>query len=283
MISYEEAKAAYLSGESLSSIKSRTGFNRRKLAKLLKRENIEIVLNNQQFTYNETFFDVIDTEEKAYWLGFLFADGYVSISPKHIVELCLAESDRTHVEKFRDIMCREKPVAYKESKQNGKVFGAYRFSIINKYMVNKLVMLGCTPRKSLSLRMPEIGKDVKRHFIRGYFDGDGSLGLYGCKASAGICCGSKEFLLELQNILSEEVLNFTQVKVLNSRRTPNVYSFTKGGKDSVIVWLDYMYEGSTVHLNRKYEKYLSIKSHFAVPSEMEEIINGELSVKAVKP
>lgn len=37
------------------------------------------VEKNKKYTCDSTFFNVIDTEEKAYWLGFLMADGFITI------------------------------------------------------------------------------------------------------------------------------------------------------------------------------------------------------------
>lgn len=105
-ITYDEAKKLYLSGLSLAKIAKSHKIDRHKLSDLLKKDGINIQVNNKIYFYNDQFFKRIDTEEKAYWLGFLYADGYIANSGKrHIVELCLCEQDLTHVQKFQNLMC----------------------------------------------------------------------------------------------------------------------------------------------------------------------------------
>ena len=76
---YEEAKDLFLEGHSLSAVERITGYNRKWLSQLLKAEGYDVKRNNQKYNYNETAFEQIDDEEKAYWLGFLYADGCVTI------------------------------------------------------------------------------------------------------------------------------------------------------------------------------------------------------------
>ena len=95
----------YNNGYSLTEISKIVGNSRQCIAKHLKLRGIEVVNRQNLHRINETIFDVIDTEEKAYWLGFLYADGYVSNHDKNknrnVIELTLALNDFSHIKKFR--------------------------------------------------------------------------------------------------------------------------------------------------------------------------------------
>ena len=114
-------------------------------------------------------FETIDTEEKAYWLGFLYADGSVS-SKEHKIELGLAEQDLKQIEKFRDFIGIMNKISYRSTTKS------YRYSFRSESCKEDLIKQGCVPKKSLILNFPtenQVPKNLIRHFIRGYFDGDG--------------------------------------------------------------------------------------------------------------
>lgn len=131
-------------------------------------------------SYNNLYpqFKNIDSEEKAYWLGFLYADGSVS-SQNNNIELALAEKDYEHLVKFSSFMGIKKDKIKK--RVNKKNFISYRVIITNKDLKQDLIDKGCTPRKSLTLLFPseeKVPKHLLKHFVRGYIDGDGSIGRY---------------------------------------------------------------------------------------------------------
>ena len=114
-------------------------------------------------------FETIDTEEKAYWLGFLYADGSVG-SKEHKIELGLAEQDLKQIEKFRDFIGINNKISYRPTTKS------YRYSFRSEFCKEDLIKQGCMPKKSLILKFPtedQVPQNLIRHFIRGYFDGDG--------------------------------------------------------------------------------------------------------------
>lgn len=185
----EKIKKDLSLGISLTKIKG----NRNTISKILKENNIEIPnKNNKLYNYNDTIFEIIDTEEKAYWLGFLYADGNVT---KRLIkkenrkdkfsyqlELSLAEVDKDHLIKFGRFMFQdfneEKNLKKKIIKLKEKEYIAYKITINSKKIVEDLIKLGCVPKKSLILTYPteeQIPFKLQHHFIRGYFDGDGCV------------------------------------------------------------------------------------------------------------
>jgi DNA-binding transcriptional regulator WhiA len=126
----------------------------------------------RKYNLNENFFDKL-TEKSSYWLGFLYADGYVRMKDGKSGELKLKlkDTDKNHIEKFlKDIECK-KPIKC-------GVDGKSKFCSVTVYsnlLVNKLFDLGCVNNKTQKIRLPKLSEPFMSHFIRGYFDGDGSI------------------------------------------------------------------------------------------------------------
>ena len=114
-------------------------------------------------------FEKIDTEEKAYWLGFLYADGSVG-SKENKIELGLAEKDLSQVEKFKQFIGLDNKISYRKNTKS------YRSSFRSQKCKQDLISQGCVPKKSLILTFPteqQVSHSLICHFMRGYFDGDG--------------------------------------------------------------------------------------------------------------
>jgi intein/homing endonuclease len=145
----------------------------------LKRNNIPR-RTTQHYTVkyitNEKFFDIINDEEKAYFLGLMYADGnnYVRIPHSYEVSIKLQEQDKYILEKFRDLLSPQTNLKLIIDK---KIKTKYcLFKINSKILSHQLSELGCVPAKSLILEFPKfISNNLIHHFIRGYSDGDGSI------------------------------------------------------------------------------------------------------------
>lgn len=101
------------------------------------------------------------------------ADGSVRSKPGDFqIELSLKAEDEQHLYKFRDFINNKNKVAYREKQK------AYRYCFRSKQIHKDLIKLGCVPRKSVILEFPnqeQVPDKFLLPFIRGYFDGDGSL------------------------------------------------------------------------------------------------------------
>lgn len=211
---------------------------------------------------NEHFFDCIDTEEKAYWLGFLFADGYLSQphrmvkgkqKTEYTIEVALKAEDKDHLEKFRKAIEAEKEISISHTNFEGA--SRCRLGIGSKHMWTILNSYGCTPNKSLTLKFPDIKifKDFRliRHFIRGYIDGDGCLTY--CKKGTWAqlrVLGTEHFLTNLQHCLPLEFEN-----ALFKKKGANVKELIFNCARAYYVE-HYLYNNCTIYLERKYNKYL---------------------------
>lgn len=205
---------------------------------------------------NGSVFDEIDTEEKAYWLGFIFADG--CITNTNVLEVNLQSQDVGHLHKLsRFLECTTNPVIYCPKKESNKTYDLYGLHVSNKHLCDRLCELGCVPRKSLILKFPNknIFKDSSliKHFIRGYFDGDGCICLTQWSASL---LGTFEFLTEVQNIVSE-----LQNKTLSKKHSNNSNTYQIGiTRKKAFSFLEWLYKDSTVYLQRKHQKYFEFCS-----------------------
>jgi hypothetical protein len=208
--------------------------------------------------FNERVFDSIDTEEKAYWLGFLFADGTISSSPlrddattQYQIELSLSSKDLNHLEKFAKFL------EFKQSIYCDDV--RCRLNVYSKHMWQVLNANGCTPQKSLTLKFPK--KELFRKesliidFIRGFWDGDGCL-TWGnkehTKPSISVF-GTNEILESIISYICPD-LNPT-LSILHPDQQSITKYFTISGKNAYLV-SSILYKNSTIYLDRKYKKYL---------------------------
>lgn len=238
---------------SADKIASLMNINRKTVYRILRKHGVKSRTLSQaamKYTCNNFFFSVIDTEEKAYWLGALYADGNVSKKASRSGQIFLTSTDKEWVEKFMsDINSTNKPRLEKHSKFKSIIWKA---QITSSQMYTDLVTLGCIPVKSHVIRIPDINKKLVHHFIRGYFDGDGTVGIYknikGCEwkiLKSGLCSGSEEFLVDILKILPTKNKSMTYRGVF-------VVQFSL--RDSIALY-NYMYKESTVHLQRKKAKF----------------------------
>eukprot|EP01083_Nonionella_stella_P194411 717109_1 len=127
---------------------------------------------NRKYSLNEKFFDTW-TNESAYWLGFLYADGCVRQDKLEIV-VGLKCTDYKHLHKMLYAMDANNPVTYRA--QQKSLYCRSKIGIGSKRLGNKLCKLGCHPNKSLTLKWSNaVPNKYYREFIRGYFDGDGCI------------------------------------------------------------------------------------------------------------
>ena len=227
----------------------------------LKRLNIKIIRYPKKIQFNEHVFDCIDTEEKAYWLGFFSADGYIC-SRYNAIGLTLAAKDKEHVQKFANFLGCPENVRFSKNKYNG----AYSCVISNAHLKTTLMSYGFTTTKSLDLQFPNLNifkdKSLIKHYLRGNFDGDGCITFrkhlrkrtndyYYAKTI--IFVGTKNFILGIQEFFS------LYDSTVSQDRNHACYTIRTQGMAQKI--LDYFYNHATVYLDRKYNLY-KIAPHF---------------------
>lgn len=242
---------------SLTKLGRKYGVKRQTISKYLKDRNIEVINYQNRCRIDETVFDIIDTEEKAYWLGFLYADGNIS-SEGHRFEINLSLKDINHMLKLKSFF-KGDDLEVRIDTTKGEQYPMCRMSVRNEHLWTALKDKGCVPCKSLILKWPDesifSSKSLIRHFIRGYWDGDGTIGLYktekyGYNFSFSVV-GTPMFLKGVQDFIGLGGC----LKNASTPSEPNnawILSYTslKSRKAA-----RFLYQNASIYLERKYNIY----------------------------
>jgi intein-encoded DNA endonuclease-like protein len=265
-----------IDGWSLEKIAKTYKTNAERVSKLLKKKGISIINKQNNRPINSLIFDKINSEESAYWLGFLYADGSISSSNNQI-ELSLKKSDINHIEKFKKFTSSENRIYETDV--------AFRFMFSSNKIKQDLINLGCFSAKTNIIKFPtikQVPKKYLKHFIRGYFDGDGCLSLnkrgkvYKPKVSI---IGTLDLLKSIEN-----TFNIKGNIYLANKNSLNPFIYEIGFKDAEgKLFLDYIYNNSKIYLDRKYQRYQVYKTYnFAVPVEKSQELLWDKNGGAVK-
>lgn len=208
---------------------------------------------------NEDFFETIDTEEKAYWLGFIQADGCIYTTPSYgyRLEITLQETDRQHLKKFSDIF----NIELKERIQilNNINYKYVVFNIYSKKIFCDLLNVGIEERKTYSETtnvICNVPDNLIHHFIRGVFDGDGCINCDKANKGHFIISGSKDFLEKIQEIMIDQIgLNKTAL----IQKSDYCWVIQYSGNNSVRYIYSWLYKDVVVLLERKKMKFEEIK------------------------
>ena len=219
--------------------------------------------------FDENYFENIDTEEKAYWLGFIAADGSVVKSSKYNsyrLYINLSYVDELHLEKFKNAIGANdiKLQKYTSTKGFCNPSGSTTSRIVlNSFkMCADLAKYNIHQRKSYDIEMPNICNDLIRHYLRGLFDGDGSYHYhYDIKNNRyrymfEIVSANKIFVEQIQRYLLSVGIKTN----LYHRKEFNYFRLMTASKRELLKLIDLIYSDATVYLDRKYEKINEIKS-----------------------
>ena len=257
---YNKIAELYNSGVSQESIKKIYNCGQTAITTVLHKQGIELRDDShkkRKYLLNENYFDNIDTSNKAYTLGLFYADGCNYMTNNNIF-IELQELDKDILEKINADMQSDRNLKInKLHDKNIHWQNSYRLCITNKHMSEQLFMLGVVPRKSLILKFPNFIPDCfLRDFIRGYFDGDGCIEWN--KSKFLTVASTSEFCNSLKQILFLK-LNIHSSVVNTANKSSNTKILEICGKKQIIQFLDYIYDNSELHIDRKYNHYLQIK------------------------
>lgn len=234
------------------------------------------------YEVNHNFFDVINTEEKAYVLGFLYADGMNQErrNGNNHISFTQLEQDKDILEKINTCMESTYPLHESIQETNGKL--KYKLSICSKQLSKSASNLGAVPNKSLILQFPNKNifksKNLIRHFIRGYFDGDGCIwdgkpkimtvknekkpGTTRQRVVHNVkftFTGCFDFIDKLQDYLVLELnLKKTKLNFSKAKETKHICTMEYSGRNQVKKLYDFMYKNATIFGNRKKLKFETI-------------------------
>jgi intein-encoded DNA endonuclease-like protein len=247
-------KQKYENGKLLKDIAEEYGVTPTTVRKHL--ESIGVDVDRHIYHFNENFFDIIDSQEKAYILGMLWADG-CNNSSKNCVHLSLQEQDVELLKQINNLTNNDRPLRKScLSKSHNNYQDQYCLTWGSKYFCDVLNDLGMVPRKTLVLEYPKsINEDLHRHFCRGYLDGDGCITLKNNGQFAAISMtGTHMFLNKVKEIISKQL--GVEVSVYRDERSRDpICVLHCGRKDDVKKILDWVYGDANIFLQRKYDKY----------------------------
>ena len=240
-------------------IAKQLGINRCHVYKIIKKNRIARSNSEKSKKYfcNSSYFDIIDDEHKAYWLGFIAADGYIRSKLKYnnlALGICLSQKDKSHLEKFKKDIDATNPILDFKENHFGTINS--RIIIVDEHLCKSLIALGITDHKSLTLTFPikHIPQHLIHHFVRGYFDGDGSIKKHGDEGFDVSILGTYEFLSTIK-----ELYNINNKLNKNKNCTTNSYNLSFGGNKKSYKFLYELYNNADIYLDRKYKRYKTLK------------------------
>lgn len=236
-----------------------------------KKYNLKMKTHSEatrKYNVNHNYFENIDTPEKAYWLGFIYADGYITTSnTTKRIGISLAIKDKNHLNNFSKCVESNYPIREYKVISGFKTGIKYCRVIINSNkMFDDLRKLGVVENKSLILKPPSIPKDLIKYFILGYFDGDGSICIKNhynrnTKDWNFSLCGTEEMLNFIMDYFIENNLVMKRNKLYKKHKDSLVCQIAYGGNNVERI-LTHLYNGFNVKicLKRKYELYIKCKN-----------------------
>lgn len=246
----------YKEGHSLKETSEHFNVNYHTLKQLLLRFGYRETtkkLNNQRVE-KITYFDNIDTHEKAYFLGLLYSDGYISKTPYGVnIGIALKLEDKYILEYLKkEFNVNNKISVYKNSA---------KFSVTCQHLYNTLSSYGIKEDKSHSdYIIPSIKDEFVNSFILGFFDGDGCITIKSTGYSVvSICCNSKIFLENLEKYLNNHGI-ITRPISTEKREHNDLFVLYLSKRENQIKFKDFIYKNSKIFLQRKFKKFLQIPS-----------------------
>lgn len=214
------------------------------------------------YNINHNYFDTIDSEHKAYWLGWIYSDGSIH---KSTVTIRILKSDIDILKNLLSDLDSNYPIKIIEkSKYNSNWSDLVRLTFTSQQIVSALKKLGCGENKCFNIRLPKLDKKLMKHFVRGYFDGDGHVGYsidkhnklrvrWRITSNHKMIKDIHKWLKRTLNInlcITQKKSDNTLTKNIESASFKNIYKIC-----------EFIYNQNTVCLFRKYNKYLEIKDN----------------------
>lgn len=217
------------------------------VCRVLKRHGIEIksasYFNRKHLIYLDAFKN-ITTESQAYFLGLMYSDGNVS-SSKPSFSITLHNKDIDTLKKFSEFIFGCENIDY------GKKYSTLR---VNSSQIRKdLIKLGCVPAKTFKLQLSDDIKNSKlfRHFVRGFFDGDGCITIDPeSKRVRVVFTGYDKFLISMNSAFA----NLCGVKFYEVNVKENVLDLVIGDQKNTRKFLHWLYDDATLYMDRKIKK-----------------------------
>ena len=225
----------------------------------------------QKYELNNSYFNTIDSAEKAYHLGLMFSDGYLD-KRNYCVYIALQIGDRAVLERFKKSLGFNGPVSVKPPNKNDKRMRNLQdmalLQVYNKELALGLESTGCITKKSLVVQFPNpeiLPEKFVKSFILGYFDGNGSIAVFNpakCKTTSRTVTimSTFSFCESIKNIVEKILDVHVGISIRNRNGNEMATAFICGNRQTEI-FLDWLYDGENFKMERKYQKYLDLKNY----------------------
>jgi len=256
----------YNLGKTITDISLTYNISRPTVRKILKNNNIygkrKIEPNFRKYSCNENYFKKINNSTKAYWLGFIAADGYIRKDNKRLT-IELHKKDISQLKKFSNNIKSNHPIKEKliknhYNKNTSLKKDYYHHCILQIWspiMVEYIKKYGITNNKSLTMKFPtKIPDQFINNFMLGYFDGDGCWSISKNRQLLFRVIGNYSFLNIYQNIL----MNKCNLKKTKFYPEGKAYTIQYGGNKQCKRIYNYLYNNSNISLQRKKDKVNSV-------------------------
>lgn len=248
----------YINGNGAMLCSKKFGFSEAAIFNIIKRNNIDYRNTSfRKYSFNKNYFENIDCKEKAYFLGFLMADGYNS---NKSILLSIQEQDKYILEIFKkQINYTGELIFVPARKESYKNQYLIRFNSVK--LCEDMSILGCVKAKSHYTYFPNIKEEYWSHFIRGLFDGDGCIHINykdknGNNKLRFSIMGNEKLIEKIQKILSI-YCNITINKLYyKNKEKNNICNLSIGGNLQVKRIYKWLYKDcGELFLTRKKEKF----------------------------
>ena len=216
--------------------------------------------SRKTYDYNENYFSEINTKDKAYWLGFIYADGFITKKAKGSPVFGMTLGEIEPLEKLNKYMDSNKPIGiYKKKNSYSEKSIEYKLAFCSPKLVSDLEKWGVVENKTFKLKFPNfLSPNLIPHFIRGYFDGDGSVYLHIQKTKdkeyiflGSQFCGTKSFLSDLSKYINLETCLYK-----DSRKQTDCWRIQLNSNIRSLTLYHYLYNNcEDLFLSRKREKF----------------------------
>ena len=223
--------------------------------------------NGKRVYFNENYFEKIDSINKAYFLGLLYADGSTFIKKKtdnslsYVIAIDINTLDSAVLEKLNVELNNDRGVYHyqresEEYKGEVRTRNMSKITLFSKKMFDDLWNLGKKPSKiDTCLTVPNILNELKKHFLRGYFDGDGSVTTSNNKISVHIY-GTFEFLNSYKKSFEDLGIHFSNK--VHKKRDANVSMLSLNNTEEIKKMYSIFYDGDGVYMQRRKNRFLEL-------------------------
>lgn len=210
-------------------------------------------MGKRKYCINENYFNEIDSHNKAYYLGFITADGY-NYTKKGTIVITQSGIQSDIIFKLNAEIGSNAPIINKPNKTNQQKI--YELRINSRKISNILSSYGIIQKKSHETYFPNISEEFYNSYILGYYDGDGGINFSKNNYNNSIInfTGNESLINKIKEIIDNK-FNRNGTISIRHKNKPNIITLNYTGKRSCYKILTWLYNDSTLFIDSKKDKY----------------------------